>query len=306
MRYSPRDMHGRSARGRQVALLLLALLATPRLGSAQAGVTSQKNFLWTVDGGARTLYLAGSLHALNQEVYPLPVVFDRAFASSDTLVEEIDLAEMDLATAGPELIAKGLAGQGRTLDWAVSSETFARLETYLRRLGLPSEMVKPFKPWMAVVMLSALEAQRAGLDAALGLDKHFFDKAKASGKTVIGLETAASQLGRLDGLPDAAQEQLLRTTLEELERSKGQMAELVSAWKRGDRAAIEKMTMSGLAGHPEAYSALIVQRNLSWMPQLEVCLARRACFVVVGAAHLVGPDGLLTMLEKKGYRVTQQ
>jgi uncharacterized protein YbaP (TraB family) len=221
-------------------------------------------------------------------------------------VEEVDLSETDLTTAAPELIAKGLAREGRTLDRAVSSETFGRVAAYLKRVGLPVEMLLPFKPWMAVVMLSVLEAQRAGLDATLGLDKHFFDKAKTSGKPVIGLETAASQLGRLDGLPDAAQEQLLRSTLEELELSQGQLAEMVSAWKRGDRAAIEKMTMSGLAGHPEAYKALIVDRNLSWMPQIEACLARRACFVVVGAAHLVGPDGLIGMLEKKGYRVTQQ
>ena len=297
-------MHGRLAPPRLRALPLVALLVLPSLASAQAGNAGQKSFLWIVEGGPRTLYLAGSLHALNREVYPLPAAFDRAFAASDTLVEEIDLSEMDLATAGPELIAKGIGS--RTLDRAVSPETFARLERYLQRVGLPAEMVKPFKPWMAVVMLSALEAQRAGLDVALGLDKHFFDKAKAAGKAVIGLETAASQLGRLDGLPDAAQEQLLRTTLDELDMSQRQMTDLVAAWKRGDRGAIETMTMSGLSGHPEAYSALIAERNLSWMPQLDACLARRACFVVVGAAHLVGPDGLLAMLEKKGYRVTQQ
>jgi uncharacterized protein YbaP (TraB family) len=28
--------------------------------------------------------------------------------------------------------------------------------------------------------------------------------------------------------------------------------------------------------------------------------------VVVGAAHLVGPDGLLTLLQHKGYRIEQQ
>ena len=300
-------MAGQLLRSRAQTFLLLALLAAPGLGTAQqpAG-TSPKSFLWIVEGGPRTLYLAGSIHALNRDAYPLPAVFDRAFAASDTLVEEIDLTEMDLGTARPELIAKGLAREGRTLDRVVSPETFGRLDAYLKRVGLPVEMVKPFKPWMAVVMLAALEAQRAGLDAALGLDKHFFDRAKASGKAVIGLETAASQLDRLDGLPDAAQEQLLRTTLEELELSQGQLADLVSAWKRGDRPVIEKMTMAGLAGHPEAYAALIVERNLSWMPQLETCLARRACFVVVGAGHLVGPDGLLAMLEKKGYRVAQQ
>src|SRR5262245_24425012 len=183
-------------------VLVLALLGAPRFVHGQAAAS--KNFLWLVEGKAHALYLAGSLHALNKDVYPLPAVFDRAFEASDTLVEEVDLGELDAAGAAPELLSKGMAANGRTLDRALPPDLFARLEAYLMRFGLPIEMVKPFKPWMAVVMLSALEVQRAGLDASLGLDKHFFDKAKSSKRAVRGLETAASQIARLDGLPDPA------------------------------------------------------------------------------------------------------
>jgi uncharacterized protein YbaP (TraB family) len=43
------------------------------------------------------------------------------------------------------------------------------------------------------------------------------------------------------------------------------------------------------------------------MPRIEACLAQGSrCLVVVGAAHLVGPDGLLTSLQARGYRVEQQ
>jgi uncharacterized protein YbaP (TraB family) len=61
-----------------------------------------------------------------------------------------------------------------------------------------------------------------------------------------------------------------------------------------------------LKKYPAAYQSLIVERNNNWIPQLEQCLTRTTpCMVVVGAAHLVGPDGLLALLQRKGYRVEQ-
>ena len=50
----------------------------------------------------------------------------------------------------------------------------------------------------------------------------------------------------------------------------------------------------------------VVGRNRRWVPQIEECLSQQKCFVVVGAAHLVGPDGLVAMLRAKGYTVKQQ
>ena len=75
-------------------------------------------------------------------------------------------------------------------------------------------------------------------------------------------------------------------------------------WRRGDAATLEKMALSSFDGYRNAYTSLIVERNNNWMPQIEACLAKpQPCFVVVGAAHLIGPDGLLTLLTRKGYRI---
>jgi uncharacterized protein YbaP (TraB family) len=265
-----------------------------------------KSFLWKVQSDSSSLYLAGSVHALSADVYPLNPVFERAFQASDMLVEEIDLSAGDLMSIGPMLLAKGTYLDGRTFASAVSKETLALVE---KRLDSPSlqQLIQGMKPWMVMLMLTAMQVQQAGLDVNLGLDKYFFDKATKAGKTIVGLETAESQIDRFDRMPEALQEQLLRSALEEIDAQSRELATIVAAWQQGDVAALERTLLGGFKQYPAAYQSLIVERNQNWMPQLETCLARATpCLVVVGAAHLVGPDGLLVLLQKRGYRLEQQ
>ena len=301
-------MHSRHTRARRlvVAAICAAVFAAATSSAAQTAPVGGRSFLWKVQAGARVLYLAGSVHALTADAYPLSQAFERAFAASGTLVEEIDLAEADSFAAAPMLLTKGMYPDGRTFDRTVSRETAALVAARLTASGLPAEMIQTMKPWMVMLTISALEAQKAGLDPNLGLDKHFFDRAKAAGKPVVGLETAESQIDRLDRMPDALQEQLLRSTISELDTQRDSLRMIVSAWRRGDAASIEKTLLSSFTPYPAAYRSLIVERNQNWVPQIDACLARpQPCLVVVGAAHLVGPDGLLTLLQRKGYRVEQ-
>jgi hypothetical protein len=287
-----------------VALCTSALVCTT--SSAQTPAPT-KRFLWTVRSGAKVLYLAGSVHALGKDSYPLPAPFEKAFEASGTLVEEINLAEAESLSAAPMLLAKGMYGDGRTFDTVVSKETAALVTEKFKQTGLPMEMFRPMKPWMVMLMLTALEAQKMGLDAALGLDKYFYDKARAAKKPVIGLETAEFQIDRFDKMSDKLQEQMLLSTLNDLDAQGSELKGMIAAWQRGDTGALEKTVLTSFKEYPEAYSSLIVERNRAWMPQLDTCLSRpMPCFVVVGAAHMVGPDGLLNLLKLKGYKIEQQ
>jgi hypothetical protein len=279
--------------------------------AASAPVVAQndagRSFLWTVRKGAQVLYLAGSVHALSADVYPLSPAFERAFAAADTLVEELDLGEAESLAVAPTLLAKGMYTDGRRFDSSVSKDTATLVATRLQSSGLPSEMIQAMKPWLVMLTFAALETQKAGLDTRLGLDKHFYDRAKSAGKAVVGLETAESQIDRLDRMPEAMQEQLLRSTLEELETERESLKTIVGAWRTGDAAGLEKTLLGAFKDYPDAYRSLIVERNQNWMPQMDACLTKpRPCLVVVGAAHLVGPDGLLALLRRKGYAVEQQ
>jgi len=296
-------------RGSSIAVAVaLAVVSTVGL-TAQAvqAPAATKSFLWKVQSGPRVLYLAGSVHALSADVYPLTPAFEQAFAAADTLIEEINLEQSGLLALGPMLLSKAMYQDGRTFHSVVSKETAELVATHLKGTPMASELIRPMKPWMVMLLLSAMQVQQAGLNPELGLDKYFFDKATAAGKSVVGLETAESQIDRFDKMPEALQEQLLRSTLEELDVNKKELSAIVAAWRRGDAAAIERGVLGGFKKYPAAYQSLIVERNHNWMPQLEKCLARTTpCLVVVGAGHVVGPDGLLALLRQKGYRVEQQ
>src|SRR5438093_12745993 len=110
-----------------VAVALACLLA-----SAAVAQTRGRSFLWKVQSGNNVMYLAGSVHALTADAYPLNPAYERAFTASGALVEEIDLAEADPLTGAPGLLAKGMYQDGRTFDRAVSRQTLALVQAQLK------------------------------------------------------------------------------------------------------------------------------------------------------------------------------
>ena len=171
---------------------------------------------------------------------------------------------------------------------------------------MPATPLLQFKPWMLAITLQSLQWQKAGFDADLGLDKHFYDRARLQNKPVKGLETLEFQISRFDDMSADQQEKLLIETMEELSSTDGTFVEIADAWKNGDVETVERLALKDLQGEPELYQRLLVERNVAWMPQIEALISpTRPAFVVVGAAHLVGPDGLLKMLAAKGYTIEQ-
>jgi len=265
-----------------------------------------KSFAWKVTGKSGVVYLVGSVHLLSNDFYPLQPALEAAYKDSDLLVEEVDMAELTDPSAQLALLGKAMLPSATPLDKVISAETYAMLAKRAESLGLPLEPFKMLKPWMVALTLVQMEWQQAGFDPQLGLDKHFYDQAKADGKATQGLETAEYQISRLDGLTMDQQERLLAESLKELDDEKANMAKLVGAWRSGDSATVEKIVLADLKTEPVLYQRLLVERNRNWLPKIEALFARPGrAFVVVGAAHLVGPDGLLQMLKARGCTVQQ-
>jgi len=277
-----------------IALLLVA-------AAAQA-----KSFAWKVTGKSGVVYLVGSVHLLSNDFYPLQPALEAAYKDSDLLVEEVDMAELTDPSAQLALLGKAMLPSATPLDKVISAETYAMLTKRAEALGLPLEPFKMLKPWMVALTLVQMEWQQAGFDPQLGLDMHFYNQAKADGKTTQGLETAEYQISRLDGLTLQQQERMLAESLKELDDEKANMKKLVDAWRSGDSATVEKIVLADLKTEPVLYQRLLVERNRNWMPKIDALFARpKHALVVVGAAHLVGPDGLLAALKAKGYTVEQ-
>jgi uncharacterized protein YbaP (TraB family) len=267
-----------------------------------------KHFLWKVEAptGA-TAYLLGSLHVLAANSYPLPAAIDQAFAQSKTLVEEVDLDEMSDPTAMMGALAKAMLTDGKTLDQIIAPATYEEVRKRAAATGMPMPALDRMKPWLVAVTLMAPTLQAAGFEPRFGVDRHFFDRAKDKGLKRQALETVAYQLDRFDSMSLPVQEALLKATIEDLDTQVSGVKEMVRAWASGDVATVEKLTLTSFKDSPELYQRLLVERNENWVPHVQKCLTDNAgCFIVVGAAHLVGSDGLPALLTKRGLKVTQQ
>jgi uncharacterized protein YbaP (TraB family) len=266
-----------------------------------------KHFLWKVTSPAGSeAYLLGSVHVLSKRFYPLSPVIDAAFADSKALVEEVDLDEMSNPATMMGLVGKAMLPDGQTLEELVSRDTFAAVRARADANGVPLMLLQRMKPWMAAVTLTASELARAGFDSSLGVDKHFFDRAKAAGMPRRALETAAYQFDLLDGLGASLQEATLTAMLADIDAQAANVELMAAAWRRGDTATLEKLLHEGFSETPEIAERLLYERNRNWVAPVEKCLDDNArCFVVVGAAHLVGPHNLVDLLRARKHVVVQ-
>jgi uncharacterized protein len=286
---------------------LAALVFVLAAGIAHVSPAAQaKNFAWRVSGPRGAIYVVGSVHLLSKDFYPLNAALEAAYKDSDRLVEEVDIGELTGTGSQLSMLTRGMQPSSQPLDKALSASTMALLTKKAGELGLPIEALKQFKPWMIALTIEAMEWQKAGFDPELGLDKHFYNQAKQEGKAVEGLETVEYQISRFDEMPMTLQDHLLAETLKSIDTEQASMSRLIESWRSGDAPAVERIVLKDLQQEPQLYQRLLVERNKNWMPKLDALLSQPGrAMVVVGAAHLVGPDGLIAMFRAKGYRVEQ-
>ncbi len=233
---------------------------------------------------------------------PLPEPIERAFKQSTVLIEEVDLDEMTNPAVAFPLLGKSMFMDGRTLDQVVAPDLYKQVVERGAKAGIPVQALQRMKPWMAAATLTMPSLKAAGFNTEHGVDKYFFDKAKAAGMERRALETVAYQFDRLDQMPPAVQEAMLRSVIADIDTQLSSVKTIAEAWSHGDTATLEKLLLGSMRETPELYDRLLTQRNRNWVAPVEACVTeKKSCFVVVGAAHLVGRDSLVALLQAKGH-----
>ena len=96
-------------------------------------------------------------------------------------------------------------------------------------------------------------------------------------------------------------------SLKDLAETGDVMEDMIGAWRSGDAEGLSELFVEEMKVEaPALYDTLLLQRNLKWVPQIDSMLQDADTeFVLVGAAHLVGENGLLDLLSQKGYEINQ-
>jgi uncharacterized protein len=294
--------------GRRAARLIFALwVAAVGLAAPGAAGAEERSLLWKVSNARNGIFLLGSIHYLRKENYPLNKAILDALDASKMLVLEIDLNNTAAETAQRVTLEKAVYRDGTTLVQNVSAETYRLAAERASEIGIDMRLVNPMKPWFAALTLVAIKLQALGLDSSVGVDRYLANQAKRLGKPTRGLETLEFQIGLLDQLSKKDQESMLRETVSELDLLDKNINEIVQSWLKGDGDLLAKLLLAGMIEYPELHRKIIVDRNRRWLPDIENLIQQESgAMVVVGAAHLVGPDGVIEMLRAKGYSVEQK
>lgn len=285
----------------------VALLALGLLGATAARATNSHTLpLWKVsDSQGHSMYLAGSMHALTQEDYPLPAAFKTVFDRADTLIEEINLTALSPSDVKKAIQSFAILPEDTTLA-QVMGEDWIRAQKLASKVGVDLEPFKHFKPWFAAIRIASKQFSNSGYKPMLGLDYHFSGLAKESGMPIIGLETIGKQLSFFNSLKPETQRKFLLQTLEGLSKFKKELAVLHAAWRVGDLGKLDAIAQKNFSKYPQLRKQLLKKRNQRWLPTIKDCLRdNHTCLVVVGAEHMAGEHGLVASLGKAGYRIEQ-
>ena len=263
--------------------------------------------LWELHGKHNSVFLLGSIHVLRPADYPLDPAVMRAYASSKSLVMEINLADMDLEQLQGEMMASAMLPEGKSLPEVLGAKRYARAETLAREVGVELSAFDQFAPWFAAEAISQLQLMQLGFQPTSGVEMYFLERARSDGKSVAGLETVRDQIALFEGLSMDAQAEYLVSSLEQAHELPKQVDDMVHAWQRGDTAWFNDQLRSELGRDPALYQSVLAARNRKWIPKIEALLNDdKNYLVIVGTGHLVGRNSVIEMLKKDGVGATQR
>lgn len=286
-----------------------------------------KGLLWKMEKNGNTVYMLGSVHVANYDVYPLHESLLEAYESADVLGVEVNLYDQK---GIEEFMALSVYTDGTTLKDHISEELYTKVVAAAKKLGLTEADIAPYKPWSltntftTAVSSNASSVEEQQLSTLLGIDNYFMTDALMDGMPIYELEGYAYQGGLFDGFSPALQEKNLREMADAmLNEESNETGEIVDNWlkywQEGDVQAFETSFPKGIAPDAEVseedkvlleeyYNKLLTVRDIEMTDKIEALLngdEAKTYFIVVGAGHYIGEDGVIQNLKDKGYTVTQ-
>ncbi len=288
---------------------------TPRPANTPAALLPPANgpkargFVYRLTKGDKAFFLVGSMHMLTPEDHPLPAAYSQAFAASSVVVLELTRTSVTGTDFQKAVLAAGSLPFGKKLFEEIKPQTRQSLESWLNTTPSRDQLLRSLenaRPWRAATVIAAYTSESSGMTRELGVDAYFTRQAELAGREIQGLETATEQLQSFSSLSPATETAMLDQALVESRDPLTDLADLLQVWRKGEESALLARTDRSFATFPEVKTAILDARNARWLPRLNALAETPPIeMVIVGAAHLPGPQGLLASFANSGWSVQQ-
>jgi len=299
-------------------LLLIISACSPKtsekvVNKSISFVPTEKSLLWKIEGNDLTTpsYLYGTIHMIDKKDFFLTDSTVAVFDRMEQVVFEINMEDMSDMSAMMGMIGKIMMEDGTTLRDLLSKEDYKLVSDHFSDLGLPMMMLERIKP----MFLSAMSggdfdftspSPGGGMgDDIKSYEMEFMEMATAEEKMMGGLETIEYQMSVFDSIPYTDQAAMLITSIRGGEvEGEDELSKMTEIYKQQDIAGMQQMFKSDINGIGKYEDIFLKNRNKNWIPIMTQMAKEHPTFFAVGAGHLGGEYGVITLLRKAGYEVS--
>lgn len=261
-------------------------------------------FLWRFEAHDSVVYLAGSIHVMKASLFPLPTQFEAAFTQSNRLAVEVDTDALDPDAVRQKFLDYALLPTGQSLSTVLKPATLAAVSAHLQSQSIPLTSVAALKPVMLSTQVAVARLSALGYLPQFGLEQHF--KSAAGARPILELETLDQQLAVLTSPPMQVQDEMLAETVEQMDTIEPIISAMVVAWLAGDEREFRRLFDLESGDSPQIHAfmrRLLEDRNIGMAQKIVGYLQMPGTtFVLVGAAHVTGPEGIVALLEARGLK----
>ncbi|MFN3196090.1 MAG: TraB/GumN family protein [Chlorobiota bacterium] len=270
------------------------------IASSCASINSGDTFLWRVDSENTHIYLLGSIHVGKSSMYPLDYRIMTAYDDSRSVAFEVDMTKIDPL----EMQKYVVYSDGTRLSDKISAESYEKLASIFDKYGVPEMGYRHMKPFVAAVTAQRLILNsEGGYTGGQGIDEYFMSQAGKDSKEIRSLETIEYQMNLFEEF-DEISDSYIQFTIDNSESTVGEVDKMIKAWKEGNKEKLMEFINDSKSDYPEfedIFKELIDVRNDNMTEKIEQWLTEeRTIFVVVGAGHLIGENGIISQLDKTG------
>jgi uncharacterized protein len=280
-------------------IIAIAALSISASESKSQLLTVENSNFWEVTkaGVPHSSYLFGTFHALGSTYADSLTNVMAKFELSQAFVSEIQFDSSMIFR-----MVKASTMKDTTLQELLTPEYYLKTDEWLKSISPYNLSVfNNFCPTaLHALFINLLQTKLYG--PAYPMDLYLEMKAKSAGKGTVGLETLDEQLSVLFGLSYRRQAELLMNFVDMKNLAEEQLILLNSLYRHEHLSSLEELSK-------ELYSesemkGMLDDRNLKWMKTIPTMIDAGSTFIAVGALHLAGPNGLVSLLRKAGYTVT--
>lgn len=259
----------------------------------------EKSLLWQISGNglSKPSYLFGTIHLICPTDYFMSDATKAAFEKTEQVYLELDMDDPSLMT---KMMQTSMFTDGKKLKDYLKTEDYTLLNDYFKqKMGMGLDQINGMKPFtvMSMLYMTLLSCQPQSYELV------FTQMATNAKKEMLGLETVEFQMGVFDQIPYEKQAGMLADMVRKKEESIKEFSEMVALYKQQDIEQLLKLMDESEWDFNGYEDLLLANRNTTWIPVMQKAMQTKPTFFAVGAGHLGGEKGVLSLLKKQGYVV---